>query len=149
MIRPTSAATMARIANIDKHMENMQRHADLMKPLVIHLMPIRHERLKAGAVRDDMWIELYVEDWREQYDEGINRCVGINILWQRKPVEDTFTYAVEGMGYFMRVSKVAPGDEVWFMQNGRLVGKLIEVVKEGAGVGSMGKAGNVHESEGG
>ncbi len=81
MLFDISEEACKRIGRIEEACAEIDRLTDLMCPLVRHLMPIA-EQMDIDAVPDKgRTVTLNRFDWKKQYKEGVNRCMGFDILW--------------------------------------------------------------------
>lgn len=76
-----SPETARRIGRMEETCAAIDREMNLMKPLARHLMPISKQMDMDAEPREGRTISLPRSEWKKQYDEGVNRCMGFDILW--------------------------------------------------------------------
>lgn len=54
---------------------------DLLCVLVDYMIPLMVKANTEGLPQEGRTVTLSRRDWREQYDAGLNRCLGFDILW--------------------------------------------------------------------
>ena len=76
-----SEETCKRIGRIEETCAAIDRLSDLMMPLVKHLIPFA-EQMDIDAISDKgRTVALDRSRWKKQYEKGVNRCMGFDILW--------------------------------------------------------------------
>jgi len=73
------------IAKRENNIEQQDKEIQLLKPLLNYLIDVRMEVARTQQ-EIPQYVKLYVEDWKDQYKGGINRCCGFDILWSSKNV---------------------------------------------------------------
>ena len=73
--------TVRRIGRIEQILSDMEATNRLMMPLVKYLSPLAKLDMEKGIPQEGKSVELFHKDWPDQYDEGINRCMGYDIFW--------------------------------------------------------------------
>jgi len=74
--------TLDRIDNIEKSCIDIDEYRQLMTPLVLALMETRKAMDIAGIPEKHRATHLDHNLYKEQYEKGVNRCMGIDILWE-------------------------------------------------------------------
>ena len=73
--------TIRSIGRIEQICGDIDNEIALMTPLIIHLMPLSVLDMKRGVSQEGKTVELSRKDWKQQYDKGVSRCMGYDILW--------------------------------------------------------------------
>lgn len=71
-----------RIENIERISRQMEELSALMRPLAQHLLPLGKQKDLDGEPRQGRSITLKASDWPKQWRNGVDRCVGFDIVWE-------------------------------------------------------------------
>jgi len=73
--------TIQSMDNIGKTCASIDRRLNLMGPLMDHVAPTVMQLMRDDVPADKMNIELDRTAWNSVYEEGIDRVMGLNIIW--------------------------------------------------------------------
>ena len=69
------------IARVESTCALLENDMSLFHPLAAYLLPKKRQMDINELPRDGRKIKLNRIDWNRQYNAGINRCVGFDIIW--------------------------------------------------------------------
>ena len=72
---------MRSIQEMQQKLADIEEEGALPAPIAKYMIPIRKKMLLVGDPLSEMSWELKKSDWPEQHKAGINRIVGIDIVW--------------------------------------------------------------------
>lgn len=75
---------LQRIERFDRSCYEIEKYIRLMKPLIddLDLFKRKLEMDKSAIPKTNRAISIKRDDYREQYDAGLNRLLGFDILWR-------------------------------------------------------------------
>ena len=76
-----SEETLKRIWRVEETCAAIDREMELMGPLAAYLMPKAKQMDINALPREGRSMVLERGDWKKQYEAGVNRCMGFDILW--------------------------------------------------------------------
>ncbi|WP_372809306.1 hypothetical protein [Litorivivens sp.] len=76
-----SEETLKRIGRLEETCAAIDRDMALMGPLAAHLLPMKRQMDMDAEPREGRVTSLERGEWKKQYEAGVNRCMGFDILW--------------------------------------------------------------------
>lgn len=71
------------LESIAQSIQNIDETIRLYGPLAVYLLPMKREMDLSGYQTDNRFVTLNVSMFKKQYEAGIDRCLGIDIIWEQ------------------------------------------------------------------